>query len=111
MSSRRLKLKTFAFDVDLSEVYLIPDIGPCFKTKAWSFYIPIYGNYEAIELDISDLPSTIILNDSNASSDVLVFYRQEIIKQIFKINSKVMITEFKIQQVDINEYINKYLED
>jgi len=99
--SRHLKLKTFLFDVDLSNVYLIPDLGPCFKTKAWDYYIPVYGNYEAIEYAIEE---EVILNDDNTDKKEMKFYRTELLKQINKINSKIAVVEFRVTTADLKKY-------
>ncbi len=98
---RHLKLQNFTFDIDLENVYLIPDLGPCFKTKGWDYYVPIYGEYEAIEYNITD---ELILNSNNANEDELTFYRKEFIKQVNKINSKITVVEFKIRPEDLKKY-------
>jgi Zn/Cd-binding protein ZinT len=101
MRNKHLKLKTFLFDIDLSTVYLIPDLGPCFKTKAWDYYIPIYGNYEAIEYVIDE---EVILNDENTNEKEMNFYRKELLKQVNKINSKIAVVEFRINEKDLEKY-------
>jgi hypothetical protein len=101
MRNKHLKLKTFLFDIDLSTVYLIPDLGPCFKTKAWDYFIPIYGNYEAIEYVIDE---EVILNDDNTKEEEMKFYRQELLKQVNKINSKIAVVEFRVLKEDLEKY-------
>jgi hypothetical protein len=96
-----IKLKNFVFDIDLSSIYLLEDLGPCLKTKGWNYFVPIYGNYEAIEYDINQ---TIILNDENTNYDILHFFRKEFIKQVRKINSKISLVEFKLDKKDLEKY-------
>ena len=99
--NHHIKLQHYSFDTDLSAVYLIPDIGPCFKTKVWDFFLPIYGNYEAFKFTLKD---ELVLNDKNTNDDILTFYRKDLLKQIKKINSKITIVEFKIQDKDLEKY-------
>jgi len=99
--ARHIKLQNYTFDIDLENIYLIPDLGPCFKTKGWDYYVPIYGEYEAIEYNITD---EIILNPNNTQDNVLTFYRKEFLKQVNRINSKITVVEFKIQQSDLEKY-------
>ena len=99
---KHLNLKTIKFDVDLSQVYLIPTLGPCFKTKEWDYFIPIYGNYEAIEIKYDD---PIINNVYIVTDDInLDFYRQEFAKELFKWNAKISYMEFKISPQDKEYY-------
>lgn len=99
--NHHIKLQHYSFDTDLSNIYLISDIGPCFKTKVWDFFLPIYGNYEAFKFIIKN---EIVLNNDNTSNDILTFYRKELLKQIKKINSKITMIEFKIQDEDLQKY-------
>jgi len=122
-TSKHLKLKSYTFDVDIFKIYLIPTLGPCLKTKAWSFFIPIYGNYEAIELkdndpifnkmlileynfdDTDEIKEIIsgVLNENNEvpDNDEIRFYVNEFRKQLLKINSKISFVEYKIQDKDL----------
>jgi len=101
MRNKHLKLQKFTFDIDLEKVYLIADLGPCFKTKGWDYYVPIYGEYEAIEYIIT---SEIILDLNNTNEEILTFYRREFLKQVNKINSKITVVDFKIQRTDLERF-------
>jgi len=100
---RHLNVKTIKFDVDLEKVYLIPTLGPCFKTKEWDYFIPIYGDYEAVEIKFIDENNDLevfIIEDS----DSLQFYRKEFATELFKWNAKISYMEFKISPIDRDKY-------
>ena len=101
MRNKHLKLQKYTFDINLEKIYLINDLGPCFKTKGWSYFVPIYGEYEALEYNITN---EIILDSNNTNEDILTFYRLEFLKQANKINSKITVVDFKIQKTDLEKF-------
>ena len=103
---KHIKLKSYTFDVDLEKIYLIEGLGPCLKTKSWDYYLPIYGNYEAIELkDINQIKVT--LSPENADEDTLQFYRKEFLQQLNRYNSKVVLIGFHVSEKDKEKYIKE----
>jgi hypothetical protein len=107
---KHINIKTYKFDVDLEKVFFVPTVGPCFKTKGWGFIIPIYGNFEAIEIhpgEVSDELDILILDnieESEETEQMLQFYRKEFASEIFKWNAKTTTITFKISPQDKEKY-------